>query len=258
MKAFWLVVLAACGSAPATQKPVAPTTGSAAPITTAPASPHESRLAIAQAAFAALSAGDVDALITLSDPKAIYEDAMACESTEMETKAIEQKLRVAYRQPAANVKGTTIEVLAVEDLVRDENDSVLTGKRVHGCTARVDVHMHDAKVKVKVTKDADAGEAVVKLGVVEVEGRWYLRQVPARVGGNAFKPMITKFTELTDKMCKCTDSTCAESVQNEYYTWIREVSGQFGEDERPDEATMATFTELSERFMRCYTKASGG
>jgi hypothetical protein len=258
MKAFWLVVLAACGSAPA-QKPVAPIIGSAAPDTpTAPASPHESRLAIAKAAFTALSSGDVDALIKLSDAKAIYEDAMACESTEMETKAIEQKLRVAYRQPAANAKGSKIEVLAVEDLVRDEHDSVLTGKRVHGCTARVDVHMHDAKVKVKVTKDADEGETVVKLGVVEVEGRWYLRQVPARVGGNAFKPMIAKFTELTEKMCKCTDGTCAEAVQTEYYTWLREVSSQFGQDERPDDATMATFTKISERYMQCYTKASGG
>jgi hypothetical protein len=257
MRAIWLVVVAACGSSPTPKTPTAPTTGSAAVAPTAASGgPHDSRLAIAQAAFAALSAGDVDKLLALSGAKAIYEDAMACESTEMETKAIEQRLRVEYRQPAQHAKGLTIEVIEVQELERDEVASVPKDKRVQGCTARVDVHVHEAKVKLKVSKDAEQGEPVVKLGVVEVEGKWYLRKVPARVGfGGPWKMVLAKLTDLTDKMCKCADATCAETVNSDYYTWIREISAELGE-ERPDDATMAKLTELSERFQRCYAKAA--
>ena len=209
----------------------------------------------------ALTAGDVESLLALSDVKAIYEDALACESTEMETKAVEQRLRNAFRQPAANSKGMKIEVLAVDDLERDADQSFETGKRQHGCTARVDVDVHRAKVKVKVTKDNEIGETTIRVGLVEVDERWYLRDLPTHVqAGGKWKPVIARMSEFADRMCKCKDEACGEAVESDYYAWLREWTRQNRdeEDNTPEEDVMTQLSEISRRFSSCQMNLSSG
>lgn len=206
-----------------------------------------------RAAFTALSAGDMETLIALSDVKAIYEAAMTCESTEMETKVVEQRLRNEYRNPIAKSKGTKVEVVEVTNLERDNEKSLVKNSRKNGCTARLDVDFHSAKVKFKVGDKAEVTTA--RVGLVELGGRWYVSRVPSQLG-SVYGDALAKFTALTERMCKCKDAACAAQVQEDYMVWAMEISKGMDDNERPDEDTMKQFSEIATKYSECHAKVA--
>ncbi len=68
--------------------------------------------------------------------------------------------------------------------------------------------------------------------------------------------VIAQFEHFTDEMCTCTDTACAQAVNQRMTTWATEMSK---EDPRPardiDKATMEHMTQIGMRMGECTQKA---
>jgi hypothetical protein len=152
------------------------------------------------ATFAALSRGDVDALMELADPVALFALAIDCdvdagdggrdaagdrEAAEerrhdidaRDPRKVRDRARIDYAPRAASAKGLAIEVVRT----RDEIGRVGKGDRMMaGCVARTDLRFHRVAVDLRVRDGAGPPrDQVVSMGLAEVGGRWFLATPPA-------------------------------------------------------------------------------
>jgi hypothetical protein len=73
----------------------------------------------------------------------------------------------------------------------------------------------------------------------------------APTGGAA---AVAQLTELTEAMCRCTDSACANRLAEDMQAW-RQALGRSNDSVPPTEAEQAQLVELSARLTRCMTDA---
>lgn len=220
-------------------------------------SPHVSRHALVDAAFASLVAGDVERLVALANISGIYDGALSCASPEREPDALEQKLRGRLRKPVQSARGATIEVLAMTALALDESATIAKGERKEGCTARADVAFHAATVRLRVRQgDEPPRERVVNVGLVEIEDRWYLHELPDPVARSEAEEALAHIQEFSRRMCECKDKACADQVNEDYMRWGQEMARNLTAREpmRPDPELTKLMADAATRYTECYTK----
>jgi hypothetical protein len=178
-----VVTFAACGSS-STQptKPVLTNTVSA--------QSEQARNDVVKDALAALAAGDVDRLMTLADPKGMYEYVFSCKDDrndgEMasDAKSLETALREDFTKAVDKTKGARIEVVSIRNEMRggnrrsrDRNATFIAkgGALSSACVAKTDVMFHEVEVRVKISKDGNTSESKTKLDLVHARAaRWSL------------------------------------------------------------------------------------
>ncbi|MBX3157873.1 MAG: hypothetical protein KF773_18030 [Deltaproteobacteria bacterium] len=167
-----------------------------------------SRDGVIKSAVAALSSGDVDALVDLApSPKSVakWED---CGDGKNETAdmadALGDMLRASFKKAVKGLKGGKIQLDEIvtealepwKDAGCDDDDDDGEGRRKkrqsgveliaqkgckkRGCTATVSARAQQVKVKVKVTPDKDGAKPRtqrVTFEMIEVDGGWYLGEI---------------------------------------------------------------------------------
>lgn len=73
---------------------------------------------------------------------------------------------------------------------------------------------------------------------------------------NDFDKAMDKASALTDKMCACKDTACADKVREERSALKKELRASLG-DKKPDEGQMKKMEKLDERWRTCADKAEG-
>jgi hypothetical protein len=244
-----------------------------------------SREEIINETLAALSAGDVDKLVALVDPKNLFDRLLDCSGAsedldDMSPKALEREFREKAEKLADKVKGHKLEVVAVEarDIDRDYGDGrayggkdrnvIRKGDKVFGsCRARETFRAHDVIVTVRETRPGKkAKKKRVKLELVEVDGDWYLVDAPRgrssddipALGEDADDEdaMLEKMREFTDAMCACKDKQCASRVSDDMTKWSTELMKHSGDRVNAKISTkMASITkQLGDCMMKAMTE----
>jgi hypothetical protein len=65
---------------------------------------------------------------------------------------------------------------------------------------------------------------------------------------------LDELSGIKDKMCACTDKTCADSVRDEFVTWKK---GNNGGDNKPTKDQDDRFKQLRAGMMECRHKVAG-
>ncbi|MBA2543030.1 MAG: hypothetical protein H0V17_25540 [Deltaproteobacteria bacterium] len=269
-RVLWLglVAVAACGSS----------SGSAPPkptplANTAPSQNEQSRNDVVKDALAALAAGDVERLMSLADPKGMYEHAFSCKDDrddgEMapDAKHLETALRRDFGKAAGNAKGAKIEVVSIRNEMRgsrrsrerDRNATFIAkgGAVSSACVARTDLVFHEVEVRVRISKDGSSKESKTKLDLVHARGRWFVAKVPkdlsSESGASGAVAMMEAFS---DRMCGCKDKACADQVNEDMSKWGTDMAKNAGayDDERPDPELAKKSADIMTRYTECMTK----
>jgi hypothetical protein len=259
----WLgLVVAACGG-PAAAPPAPTLTNS----TSAPTS--QPRNDVVKDALAAMAAGDVDKLVTLADPKGLYEYAFACKDDRGDMAAdagtLETHLRKDFGKATNKTKGSKIEVVSIRNEMRwngrtrDRNATFIAkgGSLSDGCVAKTDLVFHEVEVRVRVTKDGDTKESKAKLDLVQARGRWFVSKVPKDLtSGTGASHAVAMMEDFSNKMCGCKDKACADLVNEEMTKWGTEMAKNAGADydERPDPELAKKSADIMTRYTECMTK----
>jgi hypothetical protein len=222
----WVGILVGCytGSTPATP----------------PADPHPDahrwREAVADAALAALAAGDVDGVVALVEPATIAREPIECGTG----------LRAALTPAIDLLRGKQVGGL---DLTLARTDrTIATGDTFAGrCVARVPLAVHH------VTARGRRGRVRVELDVGETGGRYYLVSTPT-VDSSSSAFMLRRLRDYEGRMCACTDRTCANKVQDdmtqEFTRRIRETRAR----DKPDPDAVRESGQIMTRYTQCMTK----
>jgi hypothetical protein len=271
------VLAVACGSSAKTApppKPVAPP----APVAKAPAAPvvEDTRLVLSRKVLAALSGGEVEALVTLADKATLLRQVGDCKvaTTGLNLDPMQEfvaEARGNFTRHASKAKGLKIEVLELANTVdrtktatTSDNHWVKKGDNINPkCTVRVDVLVHEIAVKIRAQRDTNpAVEQTVKITALELDGRWYLLAPPARIKerdtGKEMEKAVAKLGEFRDRMCKCKagDKACADKVSEEVTAWSLELARNGSEfDDTPDPELMKRASEITSQYAECATKA---
>jgi hypothetical protein len=223
MRRLALIVLAACGSPATRPEPIAP---SGAPQSHQRTDPQASRDGVLKAAFAALSAGDLDGVMRVAYTAEVFERAVDCpyRSDDPSQKVVDPKqldghTRDSYRQTIGDAKGTQIEVLGVDSDSTDK--SIKRGGSVGGvCTATLDIEVHELVVRLRVQRapfEPHEGKAHVTIAMIE--GRWLLSELPPTIDDGDDARATAAMVSLADKMCACKDAACAAKIDGELEDW---------------------------------------
>jgi hypothetical protein len=74
----------------------------------------------------------------------------------------------------------------------------------------------------------------------------------------SFDEVMGKMGEFRDKMCVCSDKTCADAVTDEMTKWSVDLSKRIDKharDAKPNEDQIKQMTSVTEEFSRCMTSA---
>lgn len=260
-----VVALAACGgsSTPATKPVLTNTTG--------PAQPEQARNDVVKEAIAALAAGDVDRLMTLADPKGMFDTAFSCKdggSGDMDARSLETGLRTDLTRAAEKMKGARIEVVSIRNEMRNwgrrksERNATFVAKGgalSNACVAKTDVMFHEVEVRVRVSKDGSSSENKAKLDLVHARGRWFVAKMPKDLssGGDRASEAVAKMEGFQKQMCDCKDKACADFVNEEMTKWGTEMARTAGAgdyDERPDPDLARKSADIMTKYTECMTK----
>nr|MBA2539051.1 hypothetical protein [Deltaproteobacteria bacterium] len=139
----------------------------------------ESKEAVTADTLAALTKPDVDALVALAPES--ERDIMECtevgeQDRDPPAKTLE-KLREALTKKADTAAGLAVELVKLGD---GKTTKMEKGKEVNkGCLLTTDVALHDHELVLKVKQgDKPAKERTARIGLMEVDGRWYLSSPP--------------------------------------------------------------------------------
>ena len=219
-----------------------------------------------KATIAALSEGDVDALVKLSDPENAISSAVECEKKggstygmEEELKREAKELRRKHEESVDQLAGAKLELV---DFTSKKREQFSKGDRIgEGCTAKTDLAEHRAKVTFKATDKKGDGkpyEGTVEIRIIQVGSRYYLERIRDfdLAGGGAANEALTKLGELSNRMCACRDKACAEGVNDDYKKWGTEMA----RNAKPQDARAASpdqlrqMTEYATKYTDCFTK----
>jgi len=262
-----VVTLVACGgSSTQPTKPVLTNTVSA--------QPEQARNEVVKDALAALAAGDVDRLMTLADPKGMYEYAFSCKDDRSDgdmasdARSLETSLREDFTKAVSKTKGARIEVVSIRNEMRgwnrrsrDRNATFIAkgGALSSACVAKTDVMFHEVEVRVKISKDGNTTENKTKLDLVHAKGRWFVSKIPRDLStgdGSAAGAAVAKMEEFQKRMCDCKDKACADVVNEDMTKWGTEMARSAGEyrDERPDPELAKKSADIMTKYTECMTK----
>lgn len=227
---------------------------------------------VAKATIAALSSGDLDALMKVADVEAMMTSAVECDKDGGGTygfdEEVKQEVKDAKRKFERRVddlKGAKLEFVRLVSDDDDDDDGRVKkkGERMgKGCVAKEDFTKHRVKVKVKVTeKDAEGEpyEQTVSLRIVQIGNKYFLDRISEieLQGSGEMAATLKKVRELTNKMCACRDKACADRVNEEYTKWGMEMAKKARRSRdysKPNVELAKEMTELVTRYTECYTK----
>ncbi len=225
-------------------------------------------------ALAALAAGDVERLMTLADPKAMYDYAFSCKDDRndgdmaSDAKSLETALRDDFTKAVDKAKGARIEVVSIRNEMRgwnrrsrDRNATFIAkgGALSSACVAKTDVMFHEVEVRVKISKDGTTSENKTRLDLVHARGRWFVSKIPRDLSaseGGAAGAAVAKMEEFQTQMCTCKDKACADKVNEDMTKWGTEMARNAGaaRDERPDPDLARKSADIMTKYTECMTK----
>jgi hypothetical protein len=68
------------------------------------------------------------------------------------------------------------------------------------------------------------------------------------------KCVISQFEHFTNRMCACSDKSCADATNNAMTKWGTDVAKRSGEQEKPDVDMAKKAADLMTRYTECMTK----
>ena len=241
-----------------------------------------SRDGLVKSTLAALSDGDVDKLVELSDPEGLYKKAIDCSEREQAKQGQDaaddkdadsddddpamqvKRIRRQHAKMVEELKGMKLELVSLDekgdrkqggDDEGDDKGKLKKGSKAgKGCVFRTDVRMHDVTATVRVTEGGgEPAEQEAKLVALEVDGSWYLAMPPTlRAGAGSLAGGLRKHR---DRMCACKDTACADEVQKDYKDWTR---SQRDAAEKLSKADRRPLDELDDELEACRRKLREG
>jgi hypothetical protein len=213
--------------------------------------------ALIKGTLAALSAGDIDGLVKMSDPKGLR-GTIECKSEEakeeMDPDKQIRKIKREYEELVDSTKGMKIELVSSKK--GDVGKTFEKGEEVEDtCKANVKIQMVTYALKLKLEKDGQTGEQDVDIEMLDAGGRFFLMEPPVVKIGPNYKAILEKMKDYKEKMCACKDTACSEKVDKEFMSWTKEMSAQM-EDEKPDDEMMDKFMPVMTAYMECQSKLS--
>jgi hypothetical protein len=256
-----LVTLAACGggATPSTKPTMTNNT------TTTATTPRND---VVKAAVEAMASGDIERLMTLADPKGLYEYAFSCKDSGDDVRSLEVALREEFQKALAKSKGSKIEVVSIKNEMRafgrrqrerDRNATFIAkgGSLSKDCTAKTDMMFHEVEVRLNVSTDGQGKENRVKLDLVHAGGRWFVSKVPKDLAsGSAADSAVAKMEQFQTQMCNCKDKACADQVNEDMTKWGTEMarSSTYDYDDRPDPDLARKSADIMTKYTECMTK----
>jgi hypothetical protein len=264
-----LLTLTSCGSSSSGTKPTttATTPTQPPPPKVAVARPDDPKLAFAKLVLADLAAGNVEALVKLADPLAFRDKTADCKATPQARglnvdpkQAPVHAARASLTYRIEQTRGLKIDVLALAPPQGESRTTKAGSQLSEGCVAKRDFVQEPISLKIRAQRDnKPAVEQTVTIQGVELDGRWYLVEVPSRIQekatSKAAAEAIAKMSQFTDAMCKCKDRACADKVNEDLMKWGTEMAKTADRDERPDPELAKQASEIMTRYTECMTKA---
>jgi hypothetical protein len=241
------LVVCACGGAkpPVADKPPPPRVDPGPPAT---------RDALLQVTFAALAAGDADALAKLGDLDVISARAITCtEREDNHAEIAKNRERVAELLALAKSKGARVELVGV---AKDEELVTIEAGKEAGkhCTAKVRLVFHKVKLDVKVTTASGVKPSHAEVFALEVDGAWYLAEVPSvKFHVASSGAMMQAMRDFKDKMCACKDKACIDAVVEQMTKWSQENAKEH--EDKPSEEDMKQGAALGQEMAKCMQAA---
>jgi hypothetical protein len=256
--------------------------GSSAPPTKAPENTTgtagagmQSREQIVNATILAITAGDVEKLMSLADPKGMFEYAISCKEgrgdDELDATHVAAKQRADFTKAIEKARGTKVEVVSIRNEARawtgrrsrystnDRNATFVSkgGTVAKSCAARTDLMFHEVEVKVRLAKGSDTKESKLKFDLVHGGGRWFLVKIPTDIGSpTGMSGAMAKMEEFQIRMCNCKDKACADQVNEDMTKWGTEMarSATYDPDDRPDPDMAKKSADIMTKYTECMTK----
>jgi hypothetical protein len=213
---------------------------------------------LVQAAIERATAGDAEGLFALSGVEQIFDSVMDCSEADDSSRAerhgkdwkteLVESQREELTRHIDKWKGLTITVSSVEP--DGDPDVQHAGSSVGGCKAKTDVTEQHFRAQVKVKgKDGDESDAELRFRAAQVNGLWYLDDMPSAPAGG-----LGKLRRIKDAMCACKDRTCAEAAQKQLEDFGKDMadSGATSSDDSEEQRTI--INELTD----CEVKAMSG
>jgi hypothetical protein len=264
-----VLVLAACGGSTPTPAPKVPENAPGGGPTTT-----QTREQVVHEAILAVTAGDVDKLMALADPKAFFELAIACKDggEDLDARSVGARLRSDFARSIEKTRGTRVEVVSIKNEARgwttrrssryasnSDRNATFVGKGgsvSKGCSARVDLLFHEIDVRVRLTKGNESKEARVRFDLVHGGGRWFLVKVPEDFGEVTGAAALAKMEEFQKQMCACKDKACADKVNEDMTRWGTEMAkrASYDRDEKPDPEIAKRSADIMTLYVECMTK----
>jgi hypothetical protein len=262
-----IAVLAACGGS--TTQATPPT------LTNTPSAPAEQvRNDVVKDAIAAMAAGDVERLMSLANPKGMYEAVFSCKDDgsagEMSDAGdFEAGLRKDFTSALSNMRGARVEVVSIKNELgnsvrryssrRDRNATFVAkgGTLSSGCVAKTDVLFHEVEARLQITKDGQSNEGRAKFELVQARGHWYVVKVPKDLAsGSAAGEAVKMMESFQTQMCSCKDKACADKVNEDMTKWGTEMAKNAGAyyDERPDPDLAKKSADIMTKYTECMVK----
>jgi hypothetical protein len=224
-------------------------------IATGGGSGGSSAKGVAEAALAALSAGDGDKLAALADTENLYKSFVKCDADKSDESPAElaEKEKRRYAKAADRTKGLKLKLVDFPDIDKLDKDHLMTmpkgSKIAKGCTSIADASVIDTKIKVSVQDgDKPAVDQDVELELLEVGGKYYLARAPRIEKGVAFSAQLAKMIEFKDQMCACKDMPCATKVNADMATWAQANSAA---DAVPSDDEVKKIMAVSQDMSKC-------
>ncbi|MBX3155079.1 MAG: hypothetical protein KF773_03695 [Deltaproteobacteria bacterium] len=220
MRFLLLVVLVGCGSA-------ATVVGNAAPKPDV----RTSRDAMVREVVALLAAGDANALLALADAEAL---GPGCHH-----RSRKRHERIALA--AGRARGSVIEVVRI--------DPVAGGNPRERECAQLGVIFERMRVQVRI----GGVLSTAAIGLVWFDGRYYLVDVPQRLGGPETAETTEKFLAYVDVVCACRDTACISDTEEAYRreTEVRMRSGAPWRTDPPTDEETDLLDDVTQRLADC-------
>ncbi|PKN55497.1 MAG: hypothetical protein CVU56_21155 [Deltaproteobacteria bacterium HGW-Deltaproteobacteria-14] len=133
----------------------------------------DSPRAVAEAAVAAISAGDVEGFVGLMPPASALNGSVDCSSIDKDLVAQLERAKDKYRKRAATkMRGITMTLKAF-DGDGSGDKSVTAGETFEGCAVTKDFVLHRSRMLLDVTKDGETEEKDDTWQFIRLDGAWY-------------------------------------------------------------------------------------
>ena len=133
----------------------------------------DSPRAVAEAAAAAISAGDAEGFVGLMPPASALNGSIDCSGIDKDLVAQLEHAKDKYRKRAATkMKGITMTLKAFDG--EGSRDKIIAaGESFEGCVATKGFVVHKSRMLLEVTKDGQTKEEDDSWQFIQLDGAWY-------------------------------------------------------------------------------------